>query len=40
MKGECPMIALDKLLSYINQLDDYQQELVLSFIVTLFDLDD
>lgn len=30
----------DKLHQYINQMDDYQLELVLSFLVTLFDLDD
>lgn len=29
----------EKLHQYINMMDEYQQELVLSFLVTLFDLD-
>lgn len=33
------MSVLDQLLLYIEKMDDYQRQLVLSFIVTLFDLD-
>ena len=29
----------EKLHQYIDEMDDYQTELVLSFLVTLFDLD-
>ena len=33
------MSAIDKQLAYNNQMDDYQQELVLAFVTELFDLD-
>ena len=33
------MSPLDRLLFYIKNMDEYQLELVCSFIVTLFDLD-
>ena len=43
-KGAPPMTAntttkKEKLHQYIDEMDDYQTELVLSFLVTLFDLD-
>lgn len=40
MKGECKMSSIDQLIQYIKNMDDYQRQLVLSFIVTLFDLED
>lgn len=34
------MSSIDQLILYIKNMDEYQRQLVLSFIVTLFDLDD
>lgn len=46
MKGDCLMdtvtmtVKKDNLHKYIDEMDDYQLELVYSFIKTLFNLDD
>lgn len=40
MKDTTITIQKDKLHQYIDEMDEYQLELVRSFIATLFDLDD